>query len=90
MDEVVFLAFIDSVFDAYKEDSTPIAKITINGKQAFISTNCPCYISSKGQIQSGDKLTEETKIGYFAANGEDISYGKPYQKLFTIYKTGKH
>ena len=80
-EEVVFLECIDAAFDDYKEDLTKIAKVLINGKQAFISTNCPCYISSKGQIESGERLTEKTKIGYFSAEGEDIPYNKPYAKI---------
>jgi len=80
-DEVIFEEFIDSAFDKYEDFPTKIANVLINGEKAFIYTNCSCYISSKGDIKKGDKLDENTKIGYFAANGEDIPYNKPYATI---------
>ncbi|MDE3145067.1 MAG: hypothetical protein KGL19_12995 [Bacteroidota bacterium] len=80
-DEVIFIEFIESAFDKYEEMPTKIAKVIFNGKEAFIYTNCSCYISSKGDIKNGEIITEKTKIGYFAANGEDIPYYKPYATI---------
>ncbi len=77
-DEVIFEEFIDSSFDAYYETPVKIAKVIINGKQAFVYSNCPCYVSSKETIKSGDKINDTTKLGYFSANKEDIPYNRPY------------
>jgi len=77
-DEVIFVEYIDLSFDQYKNEKVKIAKVIYNGKDAFIYSNCPCYISSKGVLKKGDKLDDKTKIGYFSANGEDIPYDKPY------------
>ena len=77
-DEVIFLEFIDSSFDSYHEIPIKIAKIIIKGKEAFIYSNCPCYVSSKENIKRGEKLIDTTKLGYFSANGEDIPYSRPY------------
>lgn len=77
-DEIIFLEYIDSSFDRYSENPIRLANININGIRAFIYSNCPCYVSSKGEIKNGEKVTESTIIGYFSANGEDIPYDRPY------------
>jgi hypothetical protein len=77
-DEVLFIEFIDSAFDKYQPRPIKIARIKFNGQDAFISSNCPCYVSSKCKIEAGQRLDSETKIGYFSAEGEDIPYSKPY------------
>jgi hypothetical protein len=77
-DEVILQEFINASIDAYHELPVKIARVTINGKNAFIYSNCPCYISSKGDLSGGDKITEETNIGYFHAEGESIPYNMPY------------
>ena len=77
-DEVVFVEFIEESFGKYQPAPIKIAKVVFNNKGAFIYSNSPCFPSSKGNIQPGDKLNSETKIAYFAANGEDIPYNRPY------------
>ena len=77
-DEVILQEFIDSSFDTYHELPVKIARVSVNGEPAYVYSNCPCYVSSKGDIPNGHKITEKTKLGYFSANGEDIPYNKPY------------
>lgn len=77
-DKIIFDGFIDSAFGKFHHQKINIARINYNGRDAFISTNCPCFVSSKGKLEFGDNVDEETVIGHFAANGEDIPYGKPY------------
>ena len=80
-DEVIFEEYVDSSFDKFENPPTKIAKVIFNGQQAFIYSNCPCYISSKGNLKKGDKIDDKTKIGYFAANGEEIPYDRPYATI---------
>jgi hypothetical protein len=77
-DEVILQEFVDSSFDAYHDSPVKIARVLVNVKTAYVYSNCPCYVSSKGDISNGQKITEKTKIGYFSAEGEDIPYNKPY------------
>jgi hypothetical protein len=80
-DEVIFDEFIDSSFGKFHREKIEIANVKFNGQEAFIFTNCPCFVSGRGKLESGDLLNAETVIGYFSANGEDIPYGKPYAIL---------
>ncbi|MES1181254.1 MAG: hypothetical protein ABUL44_00510 [Flavobacterium sp.] len=80
-DEIIFEEYIDSSFDKFEDSPTKIAKVIFNGQQAFIYSNCPCYISSKGKLNKGDKVDDKAKIGYFSANGEDIPYYQPYATI---------
>ena len=81
-DEVLFLEFIDDSFGSFHNESIQIAKVQFNGKQAYISSTCPCFPSSKNKLlEKGVKLNTSTVIGYFSANGEDIPYDKPYSKI---------
>jgi hypothetical protein len=77
-DEVTFLEFIESSFGEYHKDRVKIAKIIFNQKTAFIYSNSPCFPSAKGTLKKGDKITSETNIAYFGADGEDIPYNRPY------------
>ena len=77
-DNVIFLDFIKESFGEFHEEKIKIARITLNNSPAFIYSNCPCFPSAFGNMQSGQTLTSETKIAYFSANGEDIPYYKPY------------
>ena len=77
-DEVIFEEFIDSSFGEYHEENIRIAKVNFNGKPAFVYSNSPCFPSTKGSLTYGDKLSEETEIGYFAADSENIPYNRPY------------
>jgi hypothetical protein len=77
-DEVIFLEYIEDSFGKYHTAPIKIAKVIFNNKPAFIYSNSPSFPSSKGTIQSGDKLDSQTKIAYFAAEGEDIPYNRPY------------
>ena len=80
-DEVIFGEFIDSAFGDYHNEPINIATVHFNGLEAFISTNCPCFPSAKGTLVKGDRLTPETHIGYFAADGEAIPYDQPYARI---------
>ena len=77
-DEVIFDEFIDSSFGEYHEENIKIAKVFFNGSPAFIYSNSPCVPSTKGNLSRGDKLSEETEIACFAADGESIPYSRPY------------
>ena len=77
-DEVVFIEFIDNSFGKFHEEKVKIAKVLFNNKPAFIYSNCPSFPSAKSELQKGERITQETKIAYFSAEGEDIPYYKPY------------
>jgi len=80
-DEVIFVEFIEASFGNFYSLPIKIAKVTFNNIPSFIYSNCPCFPSSKGSVQKGDKLNAETKIGYFSADGEDIPYNRPYATI---------
>lgn len=77
-DEIFFVEYIDKHFGNFHSMPVKIAKILFNKKPAYVYSNCPCFPSSKGTLQSGDKINSETKIAYFSAEGEDIPYDRPY------------
>ena len=77
-DRIVFVEYINSIFDSYHKERVKIAHVLFNGVNAFIYSNCPCYVSSKGDLKKGQEITKSTIIGYFSAEGEDIPYNKPY------------
>ncbi len=77
-DEVVFKQYIDGSFGAYHSHNVPIAEVVVNGRSAFIYSNGPGFPSTPGKLEPGDLITPETKIAYFAADGDDIPYGRPY------------
>lgn len=77
-DIVIFLEFIDSSFGSFHKEPVKIAKILLNDKPAFIYSNCPSFPSAKEKLVTGQVLTDETTIGYFSAQGQDIPYNKPY------------
>jgi hypothetical protein len=53
----------------------------LNDQAAFIYSNSPGSPSTKGNLIEGDVITQDTIIAYFAANGEDIPYHKPYATI---------
>ena len=77
-DEVIFQKFIEESFGVYHEEKIKIAQVLFNNQPAWIYSNCPCFPSAKGFIKAGDKITCDTKIAFFSANGEDIPYYQPY------------
>lgn len=77
-DEVVFIHYVDQSFGKFHNVPVRIAKVFFNGKSAFIYSNAPGFPSTKGQLKEGDRITPETKIAYFSANGEDVPYNRPY------------
>ena len=77
-DRIVFVEYINSVFDSYHKERVKIAHVLFNGEKAYINSNCPCYVSSTGDLKQGQEITKSTIIGYFSADGEDIPYNKPY------------
>ena len=80
-DEIIFVEFFNDSFEVFQDKSVKIASILFNRKPALIYSNCPCFVSSKGNLEKGDSINEETIIGYFSANGEDIPYNKPFAKI---------
>lgn len=76
-DEVIFEHFVEESFGRFSSKLVAIAKIQFNGQEAYIATSCPCLPFAKGQLAKGDRITSETKIGCFAADGEDIPYNRP-------------
>jgi|LakMenEpi03Aug12_release.lakeMendotaPanAssembly.Ray.scaffolds.fasta_scaffold356388_2 hypothetical protein len=80
-DEVIFDKYIEESFGAFQPDIVEIAKVMVNGKEAFIVTNCTCFPSSKGDLVFGDRVVPASIVGYFHADGEDIPYGKPYARI---------
>lgn len=80
-DNLMFIEYVDASFGKFHREKVELAKVMVNGEVRFISSNCPCFVSSKGALKFGDAVNEETEIGFFSANGEDIPYGKPYAIL---------
>jgi hypothetical protein len=80
-DVVVFLEFVDDSFGNYHEEQVKIAKVEFNGSERFIYSTCPCFTSSKADLKKGQIIDKNTVIGYFAAEGEDIPYNKPYAQI---------
>jgi len=80
-DRVQFVAYIDSSFGKFQPEEVPIADVIFNGGSAQIFTTCDCFPSAKGQLVEGDMIDATTKIAFFAANGEDIPYNRPYAKI---------
>lgn len=75
---ILFLKFIDSSFGEFHAEPIALAEVILNGNHAYIYSNCPCFPSTKGDLKFKDKIDSNTIIGYFAAEGEDIPYSKPY------------
>jgi hypothetical protein len=80
-DEVIFVKFIEESFGEYHSIPVKIAKVIFNGTPAYIYSNSPCFPSTKGDVMSGDKLNTKTKIAWFAAEGENIPYNRPYATI---------
>jgi len=80
-DNVVFLNFIDTSFNKYHNELVKIAEVEFNNIKASIYSTCPCFPSSKGNLKTGDLISNQTIIGYFSADGEAIPYYKPYAKI---------
>jgi hypothetical protein len=77
-DTVIFVEFIDSSFGSFHSNPVKIAKVVFNERPAFIYSTCPSFPSTKEKLIKGQLLNSDTTIGYFAAEGEDIPYNKPY------------
>lgn len=78
-DKVIFKNFINTSFGNFHAQSVKIASVVFNDRDAYISSNCPCFPSSVNKsLTYGTRITEATEIGYFSANGEDIPYDKAY------------
>jgi len=56
----------------------PIAEILFNEVKAYSFSNCPCFLSAKGNLSEWEILKGDTIIGYFSAEGDEIPYNKPY------------
>lgn len=80
-DKVVFINFFDNSFGKYQNELVKIAKVKFNDKDAYIYSTCPCFPSSKGNVNYGDLLNSDTIIGYFSAEGDEIPYSKPYAAI---------
>jgi hypothetical protein len=80
-DSVTFLSYVDGSFGDYHKEEVKIARIQFNGRETFIYSTCPCFPSGKTNLIKGQKINEDTVIGYFAAEGEDIPYDKPYARI---------
>lgn len=77
-DQVIFKSYIDESFGAYHQEPVRIAEVIVNGLPGFICSASPGFPSTKGKLVSGDIVTAETKIAYFAADGESVPCGRPY------------
>jgi len=80
-DVVIFLEYVDNSFGNYYTEQVKIAKVEFNGYETFIFSTCPCFPSSKTNLTKGETIDKNTVIGYFATEGEDIPYNKPYARI---------
>ncbi|MEO6852182.1 MAG: hypothetical protein ABI203_01725 [Mucilaginibacter sp.] len=80
-DKIIFKRYLDESFGKYHEEPIKIAEALLNGKAAFVYSSSPGFPSTKGNLIEGDVITPDTIIGYFAANGEDIPYSRPYATI---------
>jgi hypothetical protein len=83
-DEVVFISWIKQAWGKYYSVNVKYAKVLLNNEEAFLGTNCPCFLSERGKFKKGDKIKQDTIIGYFEADGEVIPYNRPYSTIEII------
>jgi hypothetical protein len=82
-DEIIFIEYIDTPFGHFQKETVQIAKAMFNGSPAYVYSNCPGVPIDKGYLKSGDRIFPDTEIAYFAAEGEDIPYNRPYATIKT-------
>jgi len=63
-----------------------LLKLYSINKPAFIYSNSPSFPSSKGAIQSGDKLDSQTKIAYFLCRRRKTSLTVGHMQLSALNK----
>lgn len=80
-DVVTFIEYVDDSFGDYHREQVKIAKVELNGRETFVYSACPCFPSGKANLTKGYKIDEDTVIGYFATDGEDIPYDRPYARI---------
>ncbi|MEQ9117932.1 hypothetical protein [Fulvivirga sp.] len=80
-DVVTFLEYVDESFGDYHKDQVKIARVEFNGQETFVYSTCPCFPSGKTNLTRGQQIDKNTVIGYFATEGEDIPYDKPYARI---------
>ena len=80
-DKIVFKRYIDESFGKFHQEPIKIAEASLNDQAAFIYSSSPGFPSTKGNLIEGDIITPDTIIAYFAANGEDIPYHRPYATI---------
>ena len=80
-DEVSFLNYVDNSFGKYHAEPVKIARVVYNGVETYIYSTCSCFPSGKTNLTRGERIDKNTIIGYFAAEGEDIPYDKPYARI---------
>jgi len=80
-DQIVFKRYLDESFGKYHSEPVRIAEALLNDQAAFIYSNSPGLPSTNGDLIEGDVITPDTIIAYFAADGEDIPYHRPYATI---------
>lgn len=68
-DHVIFKKYIDESFGAFHPYQIKIAEVVVNGVSGFIYSNSPGFPSTKGSLVPGDRISPDTKIAFFGANG---------------------
>jgi hypothetical protein len=78
---LIFDAWIDSAWDRYVDAGTAFANAHDSMGNCLLRLTGPGFLSSKPKISPGDEIRVGTIVAYFAADGEDIPYGRPYCTL---------
>lgn len=83
-EDVEFVEWVEASWNSETEwghivpDDTPYAIAKKNGEMGKIFTTFRGALMEQGKLVPGDKITGDTVLAVVAAEGDEISYGKPY------------
>jgi len=82
---LTFNTWVDTVWDTYVQAGTTFALAYDANGPCKLRLCGPGFLSTKPKLQHGDPIAAGTIVAYFATDGEDIPYGRPYCNL--VYAT---
>lgn len=85
VDPLIFDAWVDAAWDSYVQAGTTFAVAHDSQGKCELRLRGPGFLSTKPKLTHGDVITVGTIVAYFAADGEDIPYGRSYCDL--VYET---
>ena len=78
---ITFDSWIEDAWDHYIEAGTAFATGHDVDGSCVLRLTGPGKLTAKPEIQSGEVIGAGIVVAYFAADGEDIPYGKPYCRV---------